>query len=281
MFRSSFFGQFFGPRDSNGTEGGELILGSVVGDIIDARGGDDTVRGFGGNDFIIGGTGNDDLDGGSGEDTMQGGDGIDEMRGGSGDDEMVAGKGNDRVFGESGNDLMVWNNGDGSDLFDGGTGDDTVQVNFNTDLVNDDLQNDDTARIEDSAEGVAFARTELNGQSVNGLFELDIRNTETLETNFGGGDDTAEIEGGVLDAIKLELDGGDGIDTLDLSKVNRGLVVDLHDGTVGDDHATNFENVIGTEFNDTITGNDEANVISGLGGADTIFGKGGNDTIIA
>ncbi|MEM8624534.1 MAG: calcium-binding protein [Pseudomonadota bacterium] len=205
QFGNFFLGSFFS----------DLINGRDKADIMFGLTGDDTINGFGDDDSIFGGFGND---------------------------ELVGGKGNDQVLGGFGKDLLVWNNGDGSDLLDGGFGKDRVQVNFNTDLVNDDLQNEDVVRIADTAYGVSLARTAVNGQSVNGLFELDIRNTETLEVNGGGGDDVFELVGNVADAIALDIDGGansdsgaetdsaediESGDTLDLSELASGVRVDL------------------------------------------------------
>ncbi|WP_421982366.1 calcium-binding protein [Roseibium sp.] len=293
------FLNFFKPQFINGSDKGELLFGGFASDFIFGNGGNDKIFGGFGNDFLFGGHGNDKIFGGFGHDLMfggkgndkifgghgndnlNGGDGEDTLRGGKGYDRLVGNKGNDRMFGGSGDDLLVWNNGDGSDLMHGGSGYDRVQVNFNTDLVNNDLQNKDVAEFSVTPQGVQFARVELNDQNVNGLFQLDIRKTEVLETNFGGGDDTAQIVDTVLDEIKLDLDGGDGIDTLDLSRAAEGVEVDLDAGTVEDSKAVNFENVIGTEFDDKITGDDQDNFISGLGGVDTIYGGGGNDILVA
>ncbi|MEM1160172.1 MAG: calcium-binding protein [Pseudomonadota bacterium] len=277
----NLFQLLFGGRNINGSERSELIFGSFGNDKIAGNGGNDLMFGFFGNDKMFGGAGDDVVFGGSGKDIVEGGDGEDDLFGGRGNDVVVGNKGNDRMFGGHGRDLLVWNNGDGSDLMDGGRGYDRVQVNFNTDLVNDDLQNKDVAEFSTTDQGVQFARVELNDQAVNGLFQLDIRNTEVLETNFGGGDDTARIVADVLDKIKLDLDGGDGIDTLDLAQAAAGIAVDLAAGIVGGSKAVNFENVIGTEFDDVIEGDEQDNVISGLGGVDSIFGKGGDDTLVA
>ncbi|MEO1317114.1 MAG: calcium-binding protein [Pseudomonadota bacterium] len=247
------------------------------------------------------------MEGRGGNDNLSGLGGDDTLSGEGGDDTLIGNLGDDRMLGGAGDDLMVWNNGDGSDLFDGGADDDTVQVNFNTDLVNDDLQNDDTARIEDSAEGVAFARTELNGQTERGLFQLDIRNSEVLETNFGGGDDTAEIAGDILPPVvavvieeieavaaleplepvalipegsfALELDGGAGTDTLDLSDLANDVFVDLEEDRANGATVVNFENVVGTDFNDVITGDDGDNTIFVSLGNDALDGGDGSDTV--
>ncbi|MEM7488049.1 MAG: calcium-binding protein [Pseudomonadota bacterium] len=276
-----FFNLFFGGRTINGSDQGDLLIGAFGDDSIAGNGGDDKIFGLFGDDSLLGDDGDDTVSGGSGHDTVEGGAGEDRLLGGSGHDRIVGNTGNDEMFGGRGDDLLVWNNGDGSDLMDGGRGDDRVQVNFDTDLVNDDLQNKDVAEFSVTDQGVQFARIEVNDQTEFGLFQLDIRNTEALETNFGGGDDTAVIVDDVLDQIVLDLDGGDGIDTLDLSQAAGAVKVNLKKGMVQDSTAENFENVIGTEFDDKISGDRQDNVISGLGGVDEIYGKGGDDILVA
>jgi Ca2+-binding RTX toxin-like protein len=276
----NFFNFFFGGLNIEGSDRGDLIIGSFGDDTIAGNGGNDLILGLFGDNALSGGDGDDVVIGGFGRDTVEGGDGEDALFGGWGDDRVVGNKGDDRMFGGHGDDLLVWNNGDGSDLMVGGSGYDRVQVNFDTDLVNDDLQNKDVAEFAETDAGVRFARTLLNDQTERGLFQLDIRETEALETNFGGGDDTAVIRGAVLDAIKLDLDGGDGVDTLDLSMAAAAVTVNLAAGALEDSHVQDFENVVGTAFDDAITGDRNDNVISGLGGADTIKARGGDDMLV-
>lgn len=89
------------------------------------------------------------------------------------------------------------------------------------------------------------------------------------------------------------IDGGAGTDTLDYDNGNfGGARVDLAAGTsrsfFGSYAITGIENVIGSPFADSITGDDSPNRIEGLGGRDTIdgigddtlWGNGGNDTLI-
>jgi Ca2+-binding RTX toxin-like protein len=277
----NFYNPFFGGLKISGSDRGDLIFGSFGNDHIAGNDGNDLIFGLFGNDKLSGGLGDDKIFGGFGRDILEGGDGEDHLYGGFGNDRIVGNKGDDRMFGGWGNDLLVWNNGDGSDLMHGGSGYDLVQVNFDTDLVNDDLRNKDVAEFSATDQGVRFARIELNDQAERGLFQLDIRETEALETNFGGGDDTAVIKGDVLEEIVLDLDGGDGVDTLDLSQAAAAVPVDLAAGTVGGSKVENFENVIGTEFDDNIAGDEQDNVISGLGGVDTIFGGAGDDSLVA
>ncbi len=250
---------------------GLTIAGSNKSDLIIGSFGDDKIDGKDGDDLVIGLFGDDNISGGLGEDTLLGG---------FGDDTVIGNKGNDQMFGGWGDDLLVWNNGDGSDLMVGGNGYDRVQVNFDTDLVNDDLQNKDVAAFSAYGAAVQFARTEVNDQTEAGLFQLDIRETEVLETNFGGGDDTAVIKGNVLDEIRLDLDGGAGVDTLDLSQAADAVRVNLGKGKLNGSTAENFENVIGSAHDDVIRGDKQDNVISGRDGEDRIAGRGGDDTLV-
>ncbi len=276
----NFFNLIFGNGNIHGTDKADLIFGSFGDDHVSAKEGDDLVFGLTGDDKLAGDLGDDTMFGGIGDDTVEGGDGEDDLFGGSGDDSVVGNKGDDNMFGGKGNDLLVWNNGDGSDLIDGGKGYDVQQVNFDTDLVNDDLQNDDVAEFSVTDQGIQFARIEVNGQTERGLFQLDIRNTEVQETNFGGGDDEAVITGDVLNEIKLDLDGGAGNDSLDFSQAASAVKVNLGTGNLGGSAIRNFENVVGTAFDDEIVGNQKDNVLSGNDGDDRLLGRAGDDTII-
>lgn len=88
------------------------------------------------------------------------------------------------------------------------------------------------------------------------------------------------------------LDGGDGVDTLDLSLLPRGAEVNLATGEAktfvplflpdrGPVEIRSIENVTGTDHADTIWGDGNDNVLDGRGGGDFIAGGAGNDTIIA
>ncbi|HEX4738402.1 MAG TPA: hypothetical protein VH331_12660, partial [Allosphingosinicella sp.] len=93
-----------------------------------------------------------------------------------------------------------------------------------------------------------------------------------------GGNDT--INGG---ARNDTLDGGAGIDTLSYAGAAGGVTVSLavttpqDTGGAGTDTVSNFENLTGSSFADTLTGNDADNVIDGGAGADHMIGGLGND----
>jgi Ca2+-binding RTX toxin-like protein len=88
------------------------------------------------------------------------------------------------------------------------------------------------------------------------------------------------------------LDGGAGVDTADYFGASAGVFVSLSTGIGGSGDATgdrliDVENLVGSSFNDVLTGSAGANVlvagfgndaIEGLGGADTLDGGDGVDT---
>ena len=67
------------------------------------------------------------------------------------------------------------------------------------------------------------------------------------------------------------IDGGDGNDTLIYSGSDAGVTVNLSNDTASGGHAagdviSNIENIIGSAYNDVLTGNDSANILDGAEG---------------
>ncbi|MBP2636171.1 MAG: peptidase and matrixin and adamalysin [Firmicutes bacterium] len=96
--------------------------------------------------------------------------------------------------------------------------------------------------------------------------------------NGGLGSDT--IDGGVgndiitYDAADSSVSGGTGTDTLTAATVTAGVTIDLNSSVF-----TNFEKVIGSNYNDTLTGTAAADTLWGGGGHDIINGGAGDDII--
>ncbi len=150
--------------------------------------------------------------------------------------EITGGTGTDTIIGSEGDDLITWNPGDGSDTVDGGLGNDRVVVNGSA-----------------GANTFTMSDTAAPGFDLRfvGPFTIDILAAEVLEVNGNGGDDS--INAGALPAglINLELNGGDGIDTIT--------------GSAGDDVLR------GGPGNDSLVG---------FLGADQVFGDADDDTMI-
>ena len=112
---------------------------------------------------------------------------------------------------------------------------------------------------------------------------------DTIIENYvaGAGDDiivgnTADnvLEGG---AGADDIDGGEGSDTAAYAGSDTAVTVNLGDGTASGGNAegdtfTSIENLIGSDHNDTLTGDAAGNVLEGGAGADTLDGGDGTDT---
>ena len=121
-----------------------------------------------------------------------------------------------------------------------------------------------------------------NGDTLTGGSGADtiIAGTGSDVITGGAGDDT--IDGGADDDT---INGESGMDTATYANASAGVTVNLSNTGVqntvgaGNDTIINIENLIGSDFNDTLTGDDKANIISGGTGNDTLYGGDGNDTI--
>ncbi|WP_454714678.1 hypothetical protein [Caulobacter segnis] len=139
-----------------------------------------------------------------------------------------------------------------------------------------------------------------NGDTLTGGADSDtiygFGGNDTLKGLAGddvlAGHDGADIlQGGAGDDYLLggagndTLDGGDGNDWAAYEDATAGVKVDLNltgsQNTVGGgtDKLTSIENVYGSAFNDTLTGNAGDNMLVGDAGNDTITGGKGNDTL--
>lgn len=96
--------------------------------------------------------------------------------------------------------------------------------------------------------------------------------------NGNGGADYIKGAGGAD-----TLDGGDGVDTASYYGSAAGVTVGMSGtGSGGDaegDVLSHFENLVGSDYNDTLMGNGDANTLSGMGGDDILKGGGGADTL--
>ncbi|MEQ8246256.1 MAG: VCBS domain-containing protein, partial [Alphaproteobacteria bacterium] len=132
-----------------GTECGEYIYGTYQDDQIFGLGGGDAIFAGSGNDTVDGGEGNDWIFGGSGNDTLSGSDGNDYLTGESGNDTLYGGDGNDELYGSSGNDVLI--GGAGNDEIDGGSNDDFIEGGAGEDEIEggsgDDVIYGDTATV--------------------------------------------------------------------------------------------------------------------------------------
>jgi Ca2+-binding RTX toxin-like protein len=248
--------------------------GDAEGDVLQNITG---VTGSGHNDLLIGSSANDALNGGGGDDVLRGGAGADRLNGGDGGDTADYSQAATRVAADlvSGGGTLGEATGDryqqiedlrGSAFIDALSGDDGANV----------LEAKDDSLI--SIEGVTGSKEadELIGSDADNVL-YGRRGDDILSGGTG-----ADILSG--DAGADRLDGGSGIDTAYYAGSTAGVQVDLgaHTASGGEaagDTLTSIEQLMGSEFADTLTGDAGANTLWGQGGDDVLTGSGGGDTL--
>jgi Ca2+-binding RTX toxin-like protein len=179
--------------------------------------------------------------------TIVGTPGPDVLAGTDGLDVIVALAGDDRIDGRGGNDRICAD--DGNDTVVGGPGADAVFGAGGNDMIlgsdGDDL---------------------LFGEAGNDSITAG---PGTLDGVVGGpGDDTLT---------------GDEFDLVAFYDSPRGVQIFLKTGRAtgnGNDQLRGFENVAGSNFDDTLVGTDDGNAMFGQGGNDVIQGEGGFDVAL-
>ncbi|MGO1075572.1 beta strand repeat-containing protein [Inquilinus sp. CA228] len=297
----------------------ENLIGSDVGgDTLTGNSGANVLRGEGGNDLLRGGAGADTLDGGDSVDTASyyasasvvtvdlttgtgtGGDaqgdtliGIENVTGTNAGGDTLTGDGNgNTLIGLAGADVL--RGGAGSDSLEGGAGNDTLDGGGGV----------DTANYINDVSGVTVDLTLGIGAGGDNLTDTLISIENVLGSNIGGDKLTGNSGANVLygydgnDVLRGGagadiLDGGyQDLDTVTYSDSASGVTIDLAanagpfgnsgTGTGGDaqgDLLRDIEIVIGSNFNDTLTGNWHYETLRGGGGNDLLRGGAGEDVL--
>ena len=267
-----------------GSEFNDVITGDSNDNRLVGQNGDDRLFGAAGNDFLVGDDGVDLYAGAFGSGGTPFDSGNDILDGGIGADQMWGGKGNDTLRGGADDDILI--GGVGADALDGGAGNDTASYATSTAAVRVDLNagtglggdaQGDTLLGFENLTGSAF-NDKLTGSSLANVLAGGAGNDVI---NGGAGNDT--LQGGADDDILIggagadALDGGAGNDTASYASSAAAVTVDLNAGAGlgGDaqgDTLTGIENLIGSAFNDTLTGDGNDNVLTGGAGKDTLAG---------
>ncbi|HEX2553314.1 MAG TPA: calcium-binding protein [Microvirga sp.] len=251
--------------------GAAQIRGNAGANRLVGNDGDNVLRGGGGSDALDGGGGLDwadygnapgpvtvDIDAGiatgaAGSDTLAG---IESIRGSAFGDTLLGDESDNSLRGRAGDDLI-----------DGRTGFDYV-----------DYIEAEAAVTVDLARSIATGASEgtdtlLNIENVRGSHHDDVLFGTGVENRFRGlgGDD--------------EIHGGGGLDYIDYRDATAFVVVDLARATgtgrsEGADTLISIEKVIGSAFDDTLTGSRDDNLLRGVGGSDTLAGGRGHDSFV-
>ena len=307
-----------GADTITGGAGADTIDGGQGDDTIDPGAGDDTARGGAGDDEIDqpgSALGLDDVADGS--DVIDGGDGFDtasyagrtlpvalSLDGQRNDGQaneldnllaleaIVGGFANDVLAGGAGDDTIT--PGPGDDTVTGGAGEDAVDYSDRTLAVVVTLgaagaggvagEHDTTAADVEDATGGAGNDT-LTGTSGDNYLAGGAGND--IVAGLAGDDDLDGGDGGD------SLDGGTGEDTADFSTVSHGLDLPGVDADLGRgsaisfdeggapaaDTLRNFEDLLGSDYADKLTGDRRANTLDGGFRADVINGGAGDDDV--
>lgn len=252
----------------------ESLQGSMYGDALFGDEDANLIDGFAGDDLLEGRAGQDDIRGGGGDDTILA----------IGDGDTLDGGGATTT--ERDRDLLSY------ELATTG-----VVARLAPLLYDDGLENADTIL------GAQYNPESLSRSAEVSSFE-DLRGSDE-DDDLGGDYGANRIEGGSgVDTIRGfagndvieggqdadDLDGGLGVDWLDYSGSQAGVDVSLVAGTTGsggdaqDDTVAGFENITGSRFADTLTGDAWDNVLDPLGvatapGPDVVHGQDGHDTL--
>jgi Ca2+-binding RTX toxin-like protein len=210
-----------------------------------------TVNGGGGNDTIVGSKLADTINGGDGNDSI------------TPDDNPANTQ--DVARGDAGDDTIVWNGGDDNDVNVGGADNDTTEVNG--------AAAGETFTVKPSAALPGGVRFDRVAPDPPGPFNIEISgDTERLDLNAAAGDDNVTADPGFA-SLKLDVEGGDGNDTLD-----GGDAADLLSGGNGNDSLTGDNNPAGTRDESRGDAGDDTMVWNPGDGDDVNEGGDGNDT---
>ena len=226
------------------------LFGGLADNSLAGNGAADTLEGAGGNDTLAGGEEDDELYGSDGDDLIQGGGGFDYIEGWAGNDTLDGG-------GVEGEDLITY--------FGVSTG---VIVNLSD--------------VEQS--GVAAGTAKDGFGTIDTLINVvGVQGSDNGDMMFGN-DGYNYFEG---NAGNDTLEGGGGSDGLEFFNAAEGVNVDLNKQgsaqvfafSLGSDLVSEFEEIYGSFFNDTLTGDGNANFLLGQSGKDSLAGNGGDDTL--
>ena len=277
-----------GNDDLRGQGGRDSIIGGAGDDFVDGGTSSDFIHGddiagiFSGNDTITGSAGADFVEAGLGDDIVYGGNDNDTIFGQAGDDSLFGQSGDDVINGGEGDDTIVWKQ-DGADIIDNTDGRDRVEVRgtsgVDTIAVGQSgstltvTASGSTLNLPNALQDFANGLEELvinggNGADVITISDVDNVGSILILANGQNGDDTITAAGAMLGVANLQLDGGNGNDTLTGSTGAETLR-----GSAGDDSLS------GGEGDDTILGGDGQDALNGDAGNDILRGSFGNDTL--
>ena len=256
-----------GVEGITGSNSNDILYGDASDNLLIGGGGNDSILGRDGNDLISGDAGNDTIDGGAGDDVIDGGLGNDIITGGAGSDTVAYASATTGVAVDLA--LIVQQDTVGAGL-------DTLQGIEN--IVGSEYDDTLKGNQDDNIVAGGAGNDSIDGLAGNDLLQGDAGNDTILG---GAGDDI--LSGGLGDDT---LDGVSGQDAVSYVDATSGVTVNLSvagaqdTGSQGLDTLANIVNIVGSNYDDRLIGNAEANILMGQAGDDIIEGGAGDDVII-
>ena len=300
--------------ENNNAEGGhaagdtisnfENIIGSAHADILTGSDGQENIiEGGAGGDTLDGGTGGTntlsyessnasvDIDLGQGEDETIGGNPVTLIKkstGGHASNDNVIHNTFQNIIGSRHSDTLTGNGenntlkgGVGNDMLKGEDGNDTLEGGPGRDTLDGGDGTTDTATYADATAAVTVDLTGGSGgrgdAAGDRFISIDNFVGSTYDDTFIASEDPDNIDGGAH---------GEGGDTVSYEKSGVGVTVSLPgaqtdmttDSYAVGDTLNNIENIIGSDYNDTLTGDSSANTLQGGKGDDTLDAGSDNQT---
>ncbi len=256
-----------------GGGGDDRLIGNAVANLLAGMGGVDRLEGGGGGDTLQGGAQADVLYGEAGDDTLEGGAGPDILFGGPGADRLEGGDGADWArfaFATAG---VALNLRDGTGTGGKAAGDTYFDIE---NLSGSDWADDLTGSLYDNRIEGAGGDDMIHGLSGHD-FLLGGAGDDTITGHYG-----VDVMRGGPGADHL--DGGVARDWAQYNTAAAGVTLSLETGGTGGEAAgdtfVSVENVLGSDFDDHITGNFDRNQLYGGGGDDWLDGANGPDVLV-
>ncbi|TAN65289.1 MAG: calcium-binding protein [Methylobacter sp.] len=272
----------------------DTLIAKATGSKLDGGGGMDILTGGAGNDtFVI--TAGDTVTGAAGTDLVISS--VDYTLPSDVENLTLAGSsfqgvGNalaNTLTGNSGNNVL--DGGTGNDIMIGGAGNDTYLVDSSTDTVTEVAGSGTTPVLQASATGVDIVYSTADFTLGSNVENLRLMGATAIN---GTGNTLNNII--YANSGDNSVDGGSGTDTLSYqygatAGVSVSLTASGAQATTGSgsDTISNFDNLTGSRYSDSLTGTSGNNVLTGgmgndtltsLAGVDTLDGGTGNDTYV-